>query len=156
MPHAPRTEPSTPTPTSSSPDGWRGPGSGRSCPTGGSARDARVYEEPLPTTSWQVPLDVDPRLALDDQAVDENLRYLLDREKHFDNQYDVTQVRSELLCYAQEILRDSRADAFLLADVPHSALSYAIYAIGAPPGSPDPLLPEWARATSLRLLHAHR
>jgi hypothetical protein len=98
--------------------------------------DARVYDEPLPSGSWQVPLDVDPQLALDDRLVDENLRYLLDRERHFESQYDVTQWRSELVCYAQQILRDSAADAFLLADVPHSALSYAIYAIARQRGLP--------------------
>jgi hypothetical protein len=89
----------------------------------------RIHDEPFPSTQWQVSLDAEPQLALDDDTVDENLRYLLDRERHFDNQYEVTRWRSELLCYAQQILDESRTDAFLLADVPHSALSYAIYAV---------------------------
>ena len=88
---------------------------------------SRLFDEPLPSGHWRVPLGVQSRLCLDDPLVDEHLRYLLDRERHFDNQYDVTQLRSEILCYAQEILDAAAADAFVLADVPHSALSYALF-----------------------------
>ena len=66
------------------PDEWFGP-------------RCRIYDEPFPPDAWQVPLDARPTFGLDEPGFDDNLRYLLDREQHFDNQYDVTLWASDQL-----------------------------------------------------------
>jgi hypothetical protein len=85
------------------------------------------FEEPFPSEGWSAPLDADPRLGLGDPLADENLRYLLDREKHFSDEYEMTRWRAEIMCRAQEILDATYPDAIVYSDVPHSALSYALY-----------------------------
>src|SRR6516164_1288510 len=69
------------------------------------------FEEPFPAERWSAPLDADPRLGLADPLADENLRYLLDREKHFSDEYEMTRWRAQIMCRAQEILDATHPDA---------------------------------------------
>jgi hypothetical protein len=94
-----------------------------------AAQRWEVFDEPLPVGAWRPSLDTNPRSAFDDVVELETIDFLLDREGSFGDRYAATLRRSEVICYAEEILARTKPDVVLFSDVPHSILSYCLYVL---------------------------
>lgn len=73
-----------------------------------------------------------PELSAEDEEL---LRLMLDREGRFQSALHLGQVAGELVSYAQWILDETRPDAVFFSDVPHNALSYALFSLARAQGA---------------------
>jgi hypothetical protein len=91
--------------------------------------DAPVYDAPLPSDSSLTnhKLDLLSGFSFEEE---ENIRFLLDRERGYQNNMHSSQARYEVLAWAETVLELSKPDWLLFPDVPHNVFTYLLYLCG--------------------------
>jgi len=88
-----------------------------------------VYEAPVPSDSGLIDYEFD-LLAGFSFEEEENIRFLLDRERGYQNSMHSSQARYEVYGWVESVLKHSKPDWLLFPDVPHNIFTYMLYLCG--------------------------
>jgi len=91
--------------------------------------DAPIYEAPIPSNLSLINFDTNLLSGFSFEE-EENIRFLLDRERGYQNNMHSSQARYEVYAWVECILKDSKPDWLLFPDVPHNIFTYLLYLCG--------------------------